>query len=94
MDDPRLLPVKAIQSMVLPSLAGLALGAALMMAGRLWPGGLLLVPVAIAIGPLLIAWRGRRPSKAFVILYVLAAGTLFTLMALTSPGFRNNFDPP
>jgi hypothetical protein len=76
------------------ALAGVAIGAALMIAARNLPFGIFLVPISVAIGPLFIAMRGRRPSRTFLALYVVAAALLFTLMALMSPGWQDNFDPP
>lgn len=79
---------------VIESLAGLVIGAALMLSVRHLQFGIYMVPISVAIGPLLMKLLGRTPSKAFLALYIVIAGTLFTLIALTSPGFRNSFDPP
>ena len=79
--------------MMFSALAGLAVGAAIMLGARQFPMAILVVPVAVAIGPLLMA-RNGKPSKVFLTLYILLSGVLFTLMALTGPGFLSSFDPP
>ena len=80
--------------MILYSLLGITAGALLMMMLRQLPIGLLLVPVCVAIGPVLLAMRRKRPSRMFLVLYVLLTGALFTMMALTGAGFVERFDPP
>lgn len=80
--------------MIVLSFLGLALGTALMLMVRHVPFGILLVPVCVAIGPLLLSRRGLKPSRIFLIVYIAVTGILFTLIALTGSGFRDGFDPP
>ena len=80
--------------MILYSLIGIVAGLALMMVLRQLPMGLLLVPICVAIGPALLAVRRKKPSRMFLFLYIVLTGVLFTLMALTGPGFLERFDPP
>lgn len=80
--------------MILYSIIGAAAGAALMLAFRQSPFSLFAVPVCVAIGPLLLAWRGTKPSGMFLLLYILLTGLLFTAIALTGSGFLERFDPP
>jgi hypothetical protein len=80
--------------LVIEALAGLAIGAAVMLSVRHLHFGIYLVPISVAIGPLLMKLRGRRPSKTFLTLYIVVAAVLFAVIAVMSPGFRNSFDPP
>jgi threonine/homoserine efflux transporter RhtA len=80
--------------MILYSMIGIALGVALMLAVRHWPIGLLFVPVCVAFGPLLFALRRTKPSRSFLVVYIVLTGLLFALMAVTGSGISDRFDPP
>ena len=80
--------------LIVDALAGIAFGIMLMVSVRNLQFGIFMVPLSVLIGPLLLAFWGNRPSKAFLALYIVTACLLFTVMAVMSPGWSRHFDAP